>query len=323
MKTISLVILFMALAAFAKSNSQATISDWPKAITQTVHNKTLKAVCETKTFCTDISAKDLNDPTLFKLSSVNNSTLLITYKNVLVSVQHDSQKALYKVNQKALDLRQVQNVTELKEQILEKLPGEKQAQRGFNWFNYAEAELASPAQFQIMLAITRLILATEENDICQQTVTIAAQCSQFGKETAAILDSVNKAPTQSVADSMTDSVNKQKTLLKSMYEISSMMSHLDLQMSSISPAKKEAAERCECQGGTCKLANKSDQPTALGLQFKTCLADAKKLRTSLPATADLQQQLDKIEEFFDKTRTVENSATAPTEQGFTKNSNGR
>ena len=312
----------MTLAAFAKTGSQTTKINWPKAITQTVNNRTLKAVCEKQTYCTDISANDLNDPAVFKISSLNESTILISYKNIFANIEHDSQKASYKVNQKSLTLEQIKNVKQLKEQILEKLPNGKHAAYGFSWISVAQADFASPAQFQITMALTRLILATEENEICQQTLKIASQCEQFSKEATAALK-----PLAIISPSRVPQVDEralnEKAVLKTAYEISSMMSHMDIQMNSISPSKKEAIERCECQGGSCKLAEKTENPTELGQQFKTCVADAKKLKVQMPSSVELQERLDKIEEFLNEAPVAGNSPPAPTEKDFTKNSNGR
>ena len=113
MKTISFVILFVAITGFAKPDTEPIKINWSRAFALNIGGKTLRQICENKTYCTKMAEESLVDSAKFKLISTDSSTLLISYKNQISTVQHLSNTTVYKVNQKTLDLASVKDPEDL------------------------------------------------------------------------------------------------------------------------------------------------------------------------------------------------------------------
>lgn len=329
MKTLSFVILFVTISAFATPTNSGAIKpkvgSWPKAIAQTVHDKTIKDLCESNALCSKFSKTELLDSAVFKLSSSNESTILISYKSAIVALEHTARTAQFKVNHKILDLKHIETMSTLSEQILIKLPGNQQTTYGFSWFTFANAQMIAPSQHQISIAIVKLILATEQNEICQQTLEIANKCDQLTKETTAALQAGLTQGNEGAALSVStrESAIRETEVLKPLYEVSSQMEMLNSQFSTIQPSKKEAIERCECREGVCKLAEKTDKPTALGQSFKACVQTAKTIQAQFPTSKSLATRIQKLEDFLTEEPVPVKAAELTSEKGFTKNSNDR
>ncbi len=262
MKLTIFLIPFLVILAFAKQPL------WPKTLIQSVDSKSFAEVCASVNYCKD---KKNNDPATFKVTVKNESTLMLSYKNSIVPISYKAGTTLYKINNKALDLKSLVDINEILQEVLKKLPNGTQFSFSSLWLEPAYAQSTYPS-YELGMALTKLMVENQEAKICEQADIVKIKCDPF----------INLVPkgSPSQTDDLATTLKNNKKLLSDLKTLNGQLTHYTL-LFTTAMKHKEVLNKCE------KLAS-------MNLCQKS-LEKAKAAFASYKSPEQIEKELDEIE----------------------------
>lgn len=193
------------------------------------------------------------------------NSLIISYKGYSTRLERTLDPHVFKVNRKLINIGSTTDALTLKEQIIKRLPVPNAS---FNlWLSAAFANSSFPYT-ELGTAITFMMMAQQEQEICQSAAKIIKSCEIFNTEFIDKMKSLKIEKPKTLEE-----IKKHQAELRNARMIFSQSTNFHLLLSDIEGSKVDGKrkidviKKCDCQNGLCKI---QDKTTEFGVSYDIC-----------------------------------------------------